>query len=113
MLPDRPGQERLVRLSHRETPAVPEGLGSPFAPCGPGIPCSPLAPCGPGGPSSLPQLKQFAHSLLPNPIEAPAEDFQGIADLLFVRAVDSSFFRGIRPPGSLLMFAAYVARPAL
>jgi hypothetical protein len=32
MLPDRPGQERLVRLSHRETPAALEGLALPSRP---------------------------------------------------------------------------------
>ena len=63
----------------------------------------------------MPRLEQFLHSLVPNPIEfiAPADDFQGIADLFFVRAVDSGFFWGIGPPVSSPKIAAYVARPPL
>jgi hypothetical protein len=43
MLPDRPGQERLVRLSHRETPAALEGLALPSRPADLAAPESLLA----------------------------------------------------------------------
>jgi hypothetical protein len=96
-------QTRLHSPSHLSCLTTCRRLMLPDRP-GPGAPCSPFA-----------QLKQFAHSLVPNPIEfiAPAEDFQGIADLLFVRAVDSGFFRGIGPPVSLPKIAAYATRPPL